>query len=315
MRQPDRPLTPGWVAGSVRARHMLARRLGRGPASALAASGSLEDALAILSGSAYGRFVRLGMDLAAAQRAVAETVLWNVRVMSGWTPPGALGPVRALAAWFELVNIEDRLSYLAGGELPAPFVLGGLGAAWPHVAGAQSAAELRSALAGSPWGEPGGEDAAEIRFGLRLGWARRALASVDEAVDWAAGAVALLVARELFLANRAAADLLARRPPGVGSAWAGAAGVGALREALPPQAAWVLRDVEEPADLWRAEVAWWRCVEEDAARLAGQSLLGRAAVIGTVVLLGVDGWRVAGALEAAARGGGPAAMEVFREIA
>ena len=98
MRQADRPLTPGWVAGSVRARHMLARRVGRGPAFALAASPSLDAALAMLSGSAYGRFVRPDMDLAAAQRAVAETVLWNVRVISGWTPPGALEPVRALAA-------------------------------------------------------------------------------------------------------------------------------------------------------------------------------------------------------------------------
>jgi hypothetical protein len=315
MRQADRPLTPGWVAGSVRARHMLARRVGRGPATALATSASLEDALAILSGSAYGRFVRPGIDLGTAQRAIAETVLWNVRVMSGWTPPGALEPVRALAAWFELVNLEDRLAYLAGGELPTPFVLGGLGAAWSHVAGVQSAAELRAALAGSPWGDPGGDDAAGIRLGLRLAWARRVLRSVEEAGAWAAGAVALLVARELFLAHHEAGDLLARRPPGVGVAWAGPGDVAALREVLPPSAAWVLRDVEDTAGLWRAEVAWWRQVEEDATRLAGQPMLGRGAVIGTVVLLGVDAWRVAGALEAAARGGGPAAMEVFREIA
>ncbi len=315
MRQADRPLTPGWVAGSVRARHMLARRLGRGAATTLAASASLDDALAIVSGSAYGRFVRPGIDLAAAQRAIAETVLWNVRVMSGWTPPGALEPVRALAAWFELVNLEDRLAYLAGGALPTPFALGGLGAAWSHVAGAQSAAELRAALAGSPWGDPGGDDATGIRLGLRLAWARRVLRSVEEASAWAAGAVALLVARELFLAHREAGELVARRPPGLGAAWAGAGDVAALREALPPGAAWVLRDVEGPADLWRAEAAWWRQVEEDAARLAWQPLLGRSAVIGSVVLLGVDAWRVAGALEAAARGGGPAAMEVFREIA
>jgi hypothetical protein len=294
---------------------MLARRLGRARASALAESGSLEDALAVLSGSAYGRFVRPGMDLTAAQRAVAETVLWNLRVMSGWTPPGALAPVRALAAWFELVNLEDRLDYLAGGAPPAPFALGGLAAAWPHAAAAQSAAELRSILAGSPWGDPGGDDAPAIRLGLRLAWARRVLVSVDEALAWAAGAVALLLARALFLADRPAADLMARRPPGVGSAWAGAATVAALREALPPQAAWVLQGVEEPGDLWAADVRWWRRVEEDGARLAGQPLLGRSAVIGSVVLLGVDGWRVAGALEAAARGGGPAVAEVFREIA
>jgi hypothetical protein len=314
VRPTDRPLTPGWVAGSVRARHMLARRLGRDRALTLAGRSSLEDALAILSGSAYGRFVRPRMDLAFAQRAVAETALWNVRVMSGWAPAGALEPLRALSAWFELANIEDRLAFIAGAEQPAPFALGGLAAAWSQVAGAQSLAEIRSALAGSRWGDPGGDDAPSIRLGLALSWARRVMA-VEEAFEWAAGAVALLLARELFLAGRPPAELVARRPPAVGSAWMHAAGVGRLREALPVAAAWPLEGVHEPDELWRGEAAWWRRLEEDGARLAGRPLLGRAAVIGTVVLLGVDAWRVAGALEAAARGGGPAATEVFGEIA
>ena len=51
------------------------------------------------------------------------------------------------------------------------------------------------------------------------------------------------------------------------------------------------------------------------ARLARDSNMGRPAVIGCVALLGVDAWRTAGALEVAARGGAPAAVQAFDEIA
>ncbi|HEY7250030.1 MAG TPA: hypothetical protein VIG37_06010 [Methylomirabilota bacterium] len=314
MRLAQRPLTPGWVAGSVRARHLLARRLGREQALALARSASLEDGLALLAGSAYGRSVRAGMDLASAQRAVGEATLWHLRVLAGWVPPRALEPVRALAAWFELANIEDRLAYLAGGEPREPFALGGLATVWPRVAGAQSSAEVRAALVGSPWGDPGADDPAAIGLGLRFAWGRRVLGAIEEA-DWAVGAMALLVARELFLAGRTAESVAARRPLGLGSAWPSASNVRALRDLLPPQAAWALHGVEEPADLWRGEVAWWKRVELDGERLARAPHLGRATVIGCVVLLGVDAWRTVGALEAAARGASERAMEAFGEIA
>lgn len=314
MREADRPLTPGWVAGSVRARHLLARRLGREQAWELAGAASLDDALARLSGSAYGRGVRPGLGLAAAQRGIAETVVWHVRVLAGWVPPPALEPMRALAAGFELANVEDRLAYLAGGELPTPLELGGLARAWPHLAAAQSVADLRAGLARSPWGDPGGDEPAVIGLGLRLAWARRVLGAVPEAAAWAAGGVALLLARELLLAGRPAEALVALRPPGVGSRWPQADDLGSLRAALPTAAAWVLAGIEDPAELWRAEAGWWRRVQDDATRLARHAHLGRATVIGTVALLAVDGWRTSGALEVAARGGSGAAMEVFEEV-
>ena len=315
MRAADRPLTPGWVAGSVRARHMLARRLGREAAAELAGCGSLEGAIGMLSGSAYGRAVRAGMDLADAQRAVAETVLWHVRVLAGWAPPGALEPVRALAAWFELANIDERLTYLEGGTAPSAFELGGLGAAWPRVAGVQSVAELRAALAGTAWGVPGSDDPAAIRLALRLAWARRVIATVAEATAWAAGAVALLLARELFMAGRAAGALAELHPPGVGPDWTQAGSLAALRSVLPSEAAWALAGVDDPGHLWRAETAWWRRVDADATRLAADAHLGMAAVVGCIALLGIDGRRTAAALEVAARGGAPAAREAFEHVA
>ena len=313
MRQAQQLVSPGWVAGSVRARHLLARRLGREQAGLISRCGSLEGALAHLAASAYGRFVRPGMDLAAAQRAVADTTLWHLRVLAGWMPPHGVEPLRALSAWFELANIEDRLAYLEGGEVPAPFVLGGLATAWPRLGGVQTGAEMRAVLAGTAWGDPGTDDPAELALALRFAWARRVLGGVDEATEWAAGAVALLVARELLLAGRPASDL-ARRPPGIGSAWREATSLPALRAALPAQAYWVLDGVEDPSELWRGEAAWWRRVEADALRMS-RAQLGRRAVVGSVVLLGVDAWRVGGALEAAARGSGPGLTEVFEEIA
>ena len=106
---------------------------------------------------------------------------------------------------------------------------------------------------------------------------------MPEAGDWAAGAVALLLARELFLAGRSADDLATHRPPGIGVRWAEAGSLRTLRAALPAQAAWALDGIEEPGDLWRAEAAWWRRVEEDAEGLAHAPLMGEPMVIGSVV--------------------------------
>lgn len=313
MRTASRPLSAGWVAVSVRARNMLVRRLGREHARSLAASPSLETALARLAGTAYGREVQPGMDLAAAQRAIAAATLWHLRVLAGWAPPRAAEPVRALAAWFELANIEDRLDYVAGATPPPPFALGAMATVWPNLAGAQSAAEIRVALAGSPWGDPG-EDVSMIRLHLRLAWASRVIASVEEAADWAAGAIALLLARELVLADRPPGDLAEARPPGVGTRWVEATSVDGLRARLPRSASWPLRGVEEPADLWRAEAAWWRGVEEDAEGMARDPHMGRGGVVGCVALLCVDAWRTGAALESAARAGGRA-YDVYSEIA
>lgn len=292
---------------------MLVRRLGRDGALKLAEAPSLQAALATLEGSAYGREVRPGMDLAAAQRGLAETVLWHLRVLAGWLPPAAVGRLRALAAWFELVNIEQRVDYLAGGELRRPFSLGGLGTAWVSVADAQTPDELRAALVGSAWGDPGDVDPG-IGLALRLAWARRVLESVESARAWAAGAVALLVARELLLAGRPAEELAALRPPALRRSWRGASTLAGLRAQLPDEAAWPLAGIEGPRDLWRGEAAWWRRVREDAERLARSSQLGRTTVVASVALLAVDAWRTAGALEVAARGGGRGPREVFSQI-
>jgi hypothetical protein len=189
-------MSAGWIAGNVRGRLMLGRRLGPEGVRSVAACGSLGTALELLQGTAYGSPDHDVVDLEDAQHVVAaRTLLW-LRTLAGWLPRGALETVRALGAWFELVNVENRLAYLHGSGLRAPFEVGALSTSWPRIALAQSPNELRDALRGSVWGDPGGEDPAAVHLGLRLAWARRVLGSVPEAAPWAGDALALLRARE-----------------------------------------------------------------------------------------------------------------------
>jgi hypothetical protein len=294
---------------------MLARRLGRDRARELASSPSLEAALAGLGGSAYGARRRPGMDLGEAQRAVADTALWHLRVLAGWAPAAGVASVRALAAWFELTNIDDRLLFLAGGGPATPFELGALATAWPEIAEARTVAEVRACLAGSQWGDPRSDDPAEMRLALRLAWAQRVEESVDDAAELAAGGAALLLARELLLAGRPASALAGLPAVWLGNRWQQAGSVPAFRESLPAHAAWVLEGVGEPAELWRAEVAWWRRADELAEELARAPLMGKQLVTGSVIALGVDAWRVSAALEVAARGGAGGPLELFDEVA
>ena len=184
MRDGELAVSAAWVSGSVRARLLVAeRRLGAEGARELAASPSLRDALVALGRSPYRREVSLELELEAAQRALAVKTLLDLRLLAGWLPRDALGLLRALAAWFELANLEDRIAYLDGAPLREPFELGSLAGAWPRAAEAQSIEELRQALAPTAWGDPGGETAAELGLGLRLAWARR----VTDAAPAAAG--------------------------------------------------------------------------------------------------------------------------------
>jgi hypothetical protein len=306
-------MSAGWVAGSARARLLLGRRGGRDGARRLAA-GSSEDALAALALTRYGRREDTRSDIRSAQRAAAATTLFNLRLLAGWLPPGGVAMMRALAGWFELVNIEDRLAYLLGAEAAHPFDLGSLGTAWSTVGAAQSPGELRAALAASAWGDPGSEEPHDVHLALRLAWARRLTVEAPEARAWIGGALAVLLARERLLLGReprpeTAAGL------GLGPGWQQAASVGALAAALPREAAWPLAAAGQPDDLWRAEVAWWARVERDAEAMVRDRREGRSAVVGAVALLAADARMVSAALGAAARAAPGVLEEVLGEAA
>jgi hypothetical protein len=303
-------VSAGWVAASVRARLLLRRRIGPERAAQLARSSSLREAIAGLAGTAYGRTLEPGLDLDAAQRAVAGTTLLHLRLLSGWLPPGGAELLRVLAAWYEIANVEDRLAYLLGAEHRPPFDLGSLATAWPRASRALTPAELREALAGSAWGDPSGERPDEVHLGLRSAWASRLATEVPETGRLVAGGLALLLARELFVSGRPL-ELFGQRFSEAGAGWERARTFAELAAGLPARGAWVLERIEGPDDLWRAEVAWWIHAASVGRELAGRALEGRAVVTGAVLLLAADTWRTAAALAAAA-GGGADLEELFR---
>lgn len=306
-------MRPSWVAASVRARLIAMHGLGRAGALELAARGALDDAVAALAGTVYGEAVRPGSDLAEAQRAIARTALWQLRVLAGWLPPGAAMRARVLAGWFEIANVDERLAELEGMASRDPFDLGALGSASRRIATAGSTADVREALTASEWGDPGGDEPGVIARAVRLAWARRALDTLPATAPWALGAVALLLARDLAEGSRPQGALA--RLPELGSGIADAGDIAGLAQRLSPRAAWALTGVEAGSALWIAELGWWRRVEHDARAMLARGSDGTSALTGAAALVLVDARRVSAALAAAARGGSPAALEVLDAVA
>jgi hypothetical protein len=304
-------MSAGWVAGSVRARALARRRLGPVAARQIAASGSLEVALTALSGTAYGRNARPDSDIAAAQHGIASGLLWDLRVLAGWLPRDGVRMLRVLAGWFELANIEETLAAHPGPS----FDLGALATAWPRLRGI-SPAGLRAALAASAWRDPGGTGARAIAFGMRARWAARVAELGEPATSWAAGAAALLIAAERLGSGRDLdREALGNAARLTGTAVIGATTLPDLQAALPPRARWVLAGIDSPGDLWRGEVTWRARVDEDALRLLRTSSLDSGVVLGAVAVMACDALRVRAALEAAARGSDPGALEAYDALA
>src|SRR6266536_2938065 len=178
-----------------------------------------------------------------------------------------------------------------GGTIPS-------GRPGDRLATARSTVELRERLAAAPWGDPGEATARSVQLGMRLSWMAQIGAELERAAPWAAGAAALLVARERFVAGHdlpAAALPRARRL--LGPEALAATSLAELARRLPARAHWALEDVAAPEELWHAEAKWWSRVERDGFSLLGDAGLGSAPVLGTVAVLATDAWRVRAALE------------------
>jgi hypothetical protein len=186
---------PGWTAGMTRGRLLLGRTIGPDQARDVASRRSLAEAVGALAGSAYGERVRAGVELVVAERAVAETLLWQLRILAGWLPAVGASLVRALAAWFELANIDARIAALADdGREPSPFELRG-------------ALPRQAALALAGLRDPSELWHAELRWWVRVEREARAMlrAQRDEAVVLAAVALLAADARRAVRALDAAA--------------------------------------------------------------------------------------------------------------
>ena len=307
-------MSAAWVAASVRARALARRRVGAAGARALAAAGSVSDAVAALADTPYGHDVRALDDLAAAQHGSAAALLWHLRVLGGWVPRSGTPALRALAAGFEVANTDEHLQTLRGDPAEPPFRLGSFATAWPRLVRTASTREVREVLTASAWGDPGGEGVRTIRLAMRMSWAARVASAVPQARAWAAGAAALLAARERVVAGRAVpAEVVRLGEPVLGSTWSTATTLPELAATLDPEACWPLAEVAHPQDLWRAEGAWWQRVERDGFTMLAHAGFGSDPVVGALAVLAADTRRVRAALEAAAAG--PHAREPFDALA
>lgn len=293
-----------WVAGSVRGRSLSRRRLGPEGIQAVASSPSLNAALARLATSPYARDVQTNQSLPEAQRAVSTTALWHIRVLAGWLPGRGAEIARVMAGYWEIANVAAQLGAIESGTPAALIDLGALGGIGSRLRGATRAQDIRSILSRSPWGDPRSSDAAEIMSWLRLRWAERLAANVPDASRWASGLLAILLARELFVAGRRPGRGGWPTSP-LGTGWERTTSIPELAARLPAQARWALDGIDDGADLWRAEARWWAAIEGAAAAQLERFRPGRPQdVVACITLLGVDAWRTRGALALAAHGGG-----------
>lgn len=305
-------MTGAWVGADVRAIAMSRRTVGRAGASSIAACTDLAAALVELQNSPYARDVRPSQDLATAQRAVASTLLWNVRVIAGWAPASGVGMLRIAMAWFEILNIEARLRHADRGSEEPQFEMGSL-ATTAGGSEAMTSGNVLEQLGRTWWGRPSSDSLWDVGLAMRSRLVDRASSGVPGASAWAAGAAALIVAREQVVAgNRLPSDVRSNLAHTLGQPALEADTVQALQERLPNRARWVLDNVRTAADMWRAESGWWARVEADGRELLRRSSFGPEPVVGAVAVMAADAWRVRAALHAAAVGG---ATEEFDALA
>ncbi len=298
-------MSAGWVAASVRARSMARRRLGQSAARRLGAAPSLESARELLVGTAYADVVTAPPGLAAAQHAVADVVLWEIRVLAGWLPAAGTTLARTAAAAFERENLVGHLVRLDGGRPGPAHDLGSLSTAWTRVRRTTSVEAALAEIAASPWGRVTSTDPGAVRDELTAAWLARVSRVAPAARAWARAAAVLLVARVQAVESRSLPDQAAARLTGLlGRDWASARTLEALRETLTPPARTVLDSVRSTDRLWVAEAALWTTLAVGGERLLRRPLAGPDHVVGALAVLGADAFLVDAALAAAATGTG-----------
>jgi hypothetical protein len=307
-------VTAGWVAAQVRSRSLASHCLGPAGAREIAGAGSLNAALDILATSSYGDRLHPGLDLAASEHEVFASVLWNLRVLAGWSPALGASRLHILAGAFELANLQGELARIEGNDASKPFELGSL-AGVPRHSTPSTIGELREVLRRSPWGDPGDLDTSGVSIALQFSLARRIVDDVPEAGRWAETYAALVLGRLIVEGAPLAVGSVASTNVSavLGSRALAARSVIELREALPRDVAPVLKGVTGVSDLWLGEARWWARLWNEAQEKIRRAGAGPATVVAAIAVQAADAWRVRVALEVAARAGG--GIEVLDAVA
>ncbi|MGA7835015.1 MAG: hypothetical protein WCA31_07370 [Acidimicrobiales bacterium] len=297
-------MSAGWVAAEVRSRSLVSHCIGPAGARELAGAGSLDAALGMLATSSYRDRVHPGLDLATSEHEVFASVLWNLRVLAGWSPALGASRLHVLAGAFELHNLRGDLARIEGHRESARFELGSLATISSGVA-PRTIGELRDVLRRSAWGDPGAVDGSNMIIALQLSLARRIVDGVPEATAWAQTYAALVVCRLVLenapLDGEAAITTNARAV--LGPRALSAKSLEELRHAFPRAVASVLDDVASRDDLWLAEARWWTRLWDEGQDTLRRSGAGPQTVVAAAAILAADAWRVRVALEIAARDG------------
>lgn len=230
-------------------------------------------------------------------------------MIAGWVPASGVGVLRLTMAWFEILNVEARLRAPVVGRVAPPFDLGGLATIRGETESA-TAGDVLTRLRATWWGAPEQESVRAIGLSMRSKLVVRASSGVPGARSWAAGAAALIVAREQVIAgNRLPPDVRGNLAHVLGEAALDADSLDALTSCLPSRARWVLDGVTSNEDVWKAESGWWGRVEADGHELLRRSSIGPEPVVGAVAVMAADAWRLRAALYAAALGGAVGAFD------
>jgi hypothetical protein len=249
-----------------------------------------------------------------SEHEVFASVLWNLRVLAGWSPALGASRFHAIAGVFELMNLQGDLARIEGHQCPVPFELGSLASVSSRVA-PLTIGELRDVLRRSPWGDPGALDATGVSIALQFALARRIVDDVPEAVQWAQTYAALVLSRlvnddgPLDTESTSAANARAI----LGSRALSATSLRELHDVLPRDVASILKGATGPDDLWLAEAQWRTRLWDEALERLRRGGAGPETVVAAIALQFADAWRVRTALEVAARAG--RAMEVLDAVA
>ncbi len=303
-------MSAGWVAASVRVRALAAGRAGEEGAARLAAVRSWREAEDLLARWSYGVRAADATGPEGLQRAVRETLLWQLRVLAGWAPAAGTGILRAAAARFERDNILARLRELDGGSRAAPYDLGAMETSWGLLRRAETPDQLRASLARTSWGEVPAGEADQLADLLTAACLTRYAQAAPAARTWCARALALAVARLRFVDGVHPGPTLRQRVgPLLGHAWEGTTDLPSFATGLPTGASAAFSGVSSPSGLWRAEARTYAAMEAEAAAMLRQGSPGPDVVVAGIALLSADAWRVQAAI--ATIGQGPAAREVL----